>query len=133
MGLEKPLGGEHITMKIILIWGRKFRPWGYEVRVDLIDDYGKIYCEAMTFPVRDEHDAPDEETIGQATKALAARLEAGNLAMAAELAEAPARKAQEVKTEFMSCVSAGLIKGDDLARVQIFITDSTRLGREEIH
>ena len=37
-------------MKILLIWGHKFRPWGYEIRVDLQDNSDHIYNEVLTFP-----------------------------------------------------------------------------------
>ena len=94
-------------MKILLIWGHKFRPWGYEVRVDLQDNSDHIYNEVLTFP-----GLPDEETIAKAVEALVLRVENNLVAQALEQAQEPMRKAQEVKTEFMSAVSAGLIKAD---------------------
>lgn len=36
-------------MNVQLIWGQVQRPWGYEVRVDFIDN-GKIYNEQLLFP-----------------------------------------------------------------------------------
>jgi hypothetical protein len=34
----------------VKLWGAKARPWGYEVRVDLIDPAsGRIYNEVLTF------------------------------------------------------------------------------------
>ena len=96
-------------MKILLIWGHKFRPWGYEIRVDLQDNLDHIYNEVLTFP-----GLPDEETIVKAVEALVLRAKNNLVAQALERAQEPMRKAQEVKTEFMSAVSAGLIKADEV-------------------
>ena len=56
-------------MKILLIWGHKFRPWGYEVRVDLQDNSDHIYNEVLTFP-----GLLEEETIAKTVKALVLRV-----------------------------------------------------------
>jgi hypothetical protein len=51
-------------MKILNIWGQKFRfPTAYEVRVDLLDDEGRVRCECLRIPTKNEKDIPDEKTI----------------------------------------------------------------------
>jgi len=43
------------------IWGHKQRPWGYEIRVDLVSASGRDYQESITFEkkpsAKDEQDA----------------------------------------------------------------------------
>jgi hypothetical protein len=104
-------------MKTLLILGHKSRPWGYEVRVDLQDDLGRIYNEVLNFPARGkEGDRPDQETIAKAVDELAARVAARLAAQAEESALEPVRRALETKAEFMAAVSAGLIKADDAVK-----------------
>lgn len=102
------------NMKILLIWGHKFRPWGYEVRVDLQDESGKIHNEVLNFPVRSEKDILDRDAVSKAADELAVQLATRLAVQEDELAREPGRRAMEVKNEFMLAVSAGLIKADDL-------------------
>ena len=50
------------------------------------------------------------------------------VAQALEQAQEPMRKIQEVKTEFMSAVSAGLIKADDIIKdLKPYVTKTAEL------
>jgi hypothetical protein len=109
-------------MKVLLIWGQKFRSGFYEVRVDLQDDSGRIYNEVLNFPAKDGKDVPDEKTTAVAVDDLVIRVEAKRVMEAEELVQAPIRKAEATKEDFMSAVSAGLIKADEaLAELQAVV------------
>ena len=48
-----------MTLQTALIWGQTARPWGYEVRVDLVDpDTGQRYCECLGFASQVEAEDP---------------------------------------------------------------------------
>ena len=52
-------------MTINKIWGHCQREWGYEVRVDFVDEYGSVFNECISFPSlpsQAEIDAKIEET-----------------------------------------------------------------------
>jgi hypothetical protein len=100
-------------MKILLIWGHKLRPWGYEVRVDLADDAGQIHNEVLVFPAKNEKDLPGEKIITAAVDKLMLRLQAQIASQAEEARQAPERQALEAKERFMFCVAEGLIKAED--------------------
>ena len=57
-------------MKLIQIWGKVQRPWGFEIRADY-DDGGKIINEVMTFEKE-----PDEKEIDLKAAEIQKRLEA---------------------------------------------------------
>jgi uncharacterized coiled-coil protein SlyX len=52
------------------VWGRVARPWGFEVRVDLRDDAGTAYNEAMTFKTE-----PDADALNKRVAALVTQIE----------------------------------------------------------
>jgi hypothetical protein len=58
-------------MKILQIWGQKFRSTWYEVRVDLGDEAGRIYHECLTFPGKV---VPEKKVITQAVDDLVVRM-----------------------------------------------------------
>jgi hypothetical protein len=55
-----------MTMKLLSVWGRVERPWGYEVRADFVDEAGAIFNEVLTFP--------SEPSASELDAAVAARL-----------------------------------------------------------
>jgi hypothetical protein len=67
-----------MALKLLSVWGRVPRPWGYEVRVDFVDEAGAIRNEVLTFERE-----PDEKQLDAAVAALADSLTARIAAEAA--------------------------------------------------
>jgi hypothetical protein len=78
-----------MPLHLLSVWGHTPRPWGYEVRVDLADEAGRIHNETLTFEKE-----PDEKQLDAAIAALTGTVSA-RLAVEAAAALKPREATRE--------------------------------------
>ena len=105
-----------MSIELKLIWGYVERPWGYEVRVDFVDENKNIHNEVLTFKKE-----PDEKELNSRVDALKSSVEtriANEITEAARpiadpIADAVAAKEAEIKAVLEA--KGLLVKGQSIS------------------